>query len=107
MWFTALHTIDVFIRFVCMMLLQDIADRKCIKCPLHEYIIDIKTGEGLKEKFDGSYATRGVLQRTHDVEIRRDNVFVKVHTSKTTQEKLQSDKFQEKNLKEYQKPPHL
>ncbi|SPR00475.1 unnamed protein product (mitochondrion) [Plasmodiophora brassicae] len=85
--------------------IEDMPGHSCIKCPIHGYIIDIKTGEGLYKKLNGSLASKGKCQRTHPVSVRGNRVFVKIESSRTPgTAPLLSDRFHEPNHPKYTTP---
>lgn len=58
---------------------RGVAGRTCIQCPWHSYLIDVFTGEGLYMDLDRKYRSKGVRQRTHEVEVRADlHVYVRL-----------------------------
>ena len=39
--------------------IEDIGDRKTLKCPVHGYRFDVRTGEGIYQGMDGQVKTKG------------------------------------------------
>lgn len=59
---------------------RTVAGRTCIECPWHRYLIDAFTGDGLYMDMSRTYQSKGVRQRVHQVQVRNDNVYVRLST---------------------------
>ncbi|KAL0478971.1 Rieske domain-containing protein [Acrasis kona] len=55
--------------------IEDIADRTCIVCPLHQYRIDLHTGECIAGGL-GRYYSKGEKQRVHNIKICEDGIYI-------------------------------
>ncbi|EDQ91219.1 uncharacterized protein MONBRDRAFT_3327, partial [Monosiga brevicollis MX1] len=67
--------------------IEDFDGRTCIQCPMHHFLIDLATGEGLhqavvssRRSSCGNFETKGIKQRCHKVEARDGHVFVTLST---------------------------
>jgi len=56
--------------------IEEVAERTCLVCPWHHYKVDIKTGEGLYNDLEAKLCSKGVKQRTHEVKVEEDVIFV-------------------------------
>jgi len=59
--------------------IEDIGDISCIKCPWHQYKIDIHTGEGINYTM-GNITSKGPRQRVHEVKVINNEIFVSLNT---------------------------
>mmetsp|Transcript_19276 Transcript_19276/g.27129 ORF Transcript_19276/g.27129 Transcript_19276/m.27129 type:complete len:179 (+) Transcript_19276:141-677(+) len=69
--------------------IEDIGGRSCLRCPMHSYRIDIKTGEHIlaggndKKHARKTIKSRGVCQRTHSVTVdSQGNIYVELDEPK-------------------------
>jgi nitrite reductase/ring-hydroxylating ferredoxin subunit len=52
--------------------IEDLGERRCVTCPWHHYIIDVRTGEGVHPSgvaASAGCATKGVKQRVHKANV--------------------------------------
>ena len=55
--------------------IEDLGERRCVTCPWHHYVIDVRTGEGVHHPGAAAAAgcaTKGVKQRVHKAEMDAD-----------------------------------
>ncbi|PRP89497.1 hypothetical protein PROFUN_01360 [Planoprotostelium fungivorum] len=78
--------------------IEELGDRVCVVCPWHRYKIDLSNGESLYTNLSGDACSKGVKQRTHDVE-----VMVRVKAAADGEQKIESDTYAYSNLYEVQK----
>eukprot|EP00466_Bigelowiella_natans_P013020 jgi/Bigna1/87408/estExt_fgenesh1_pg.C_200041 len=75
--------------------IEDIGGRSCLRCPMHSYRIDIKTGEHIlggandkKKHGIKKVKSRGVCQRTHNVRVdSQGNIYVELDEPKRDKSK--------------------
>jgi len=78
--------------------IEDVDGQACVRCPWHNYIVTIKTGEKLYQSLDkredgkmvpGAWKSVGVRQRMHEVFERDGKVFVTL----ASQGDIESDRY--------------
>lgn len=74
--------------------IEEIGERSCLKCPWHEYRVDIATGHC----FDNFGTSKGMQQRTHHVQVDQStgDVYVKENLPVFGQRPMGSDKYCDK-----------
>eukprot|EP00375_Theileria_parva_P003150 XP_765831.1 hypothetical protein [Theileria parva strain Muguga] len=86
--------------------IEEILGQPCIRCPQHKYVISISTGESfyrpvevIQVEENGrlrrkvlllDWKSKGKCQRTHEVKVENDKVYVKLDEST---DELPSDKY--------------
>ena len=93
---------------LCIGDIEDFNGSRCITCPWHHNRISLGTGEHLYTGIDPftkqtRSERRQYKQRTHDVIVNSEGVFVKLSTSCTTQ-KYESDHYYEEETQRIIKP---
>ena len=72
--------------------IEDIAGYgNTIVCPWHKYRIVLSTGEGLYQDLSRTWKSKGVRQRTHDVIVWNDSLYVKLSMSSGSASSAASD----------------
>lgn len=75
--------------------IEEVHEHSCIICPWHHYKISLNTGEGLYLGMDGQPRSKGVKQRTHQVEVDEssDTVRVTLNNNKDDGVVIESDRY--------------
>lgn len=77
--------------------IEDWDGKACVKCPYHSYSISLEKGERFVQDLSGNFKSLGIKQRTHQVRIAGDQVFVKLTDDSSASPEscsLPSDRFQ-------------
>uniref|UniRef100_A0A0G4HFE0 Rieske domain-containing protein n=1 Tax=Chromera velia CCMP2878 TaxID=1169474 RepID=A0A0G4HFE0_9ALVE len=85
--------------------IEDILNEPCIRCPLHNYIISLKSGhsfyqpctfektpEGKLKPIVGDWTSKGVKQRVHEVKLEGEQIMVRLVLNEPEKE-VDADKF--------------